>query len=161
MTISGSCWVGHLNTTSSRPHFGWAETCGDSGQSEGTSREGRRWLNRILAQRMAMFRRHFRANVLNGAGGLAVFQDDYSNWPAALDRMSVIKKSIGDTSGVAASLHNLAQLAIRQREDETALARIRESLALDRELGDRSGIASDLLAIAWILCLQKAFRNST
>ena len=61
---------------------------------------------------------------------------------------------------MAASLHNLAQLAIRQREDETALARIRESLALDRELGDRSGIASDLLAIAWILCLQKDFETA-
>ena len=40
MTISGLCWVGHLNTTSSPPHFGWAETCGDSGQSEGTSPKG-------------------------------------------------------------------------------------------------------------------------
>jgi predicted ATPase/DNA-binding CsgD family transcriptional regulator len=121
--------------------------------------EGRRWLNRILA-RDGDVPLHFRANVLNGAGGLAVFQDDYLTGQQHLTECLSLRRELGDISGVAASLHNLAQLAIRQREDETALARIRESLALDRELGDRSGIASDLLAIAWILCLQKDFETA-
>ena len=127
--------------------------------SRGLYSEGRRCLNRILVKEGNVSLLD-RANVLNGAGGLALKQDDWDSARQHLTEALALRKEIGDLPGISGSLHNLAMLAINQKEYESALSLVKESLELDRETGDLAGIASGMLAIAWILILDGQYDSA-
>lgn len=118
--------------------------------------EGRRWLDRILAAK-GDAPANLQAEVLNGAGGLAILQDDFETARMLLNRCLGLRKELGDSAGIAATSHNLAQLAIRQGDFDAALGHIRETLALDQAAGDQPGVASDLLVIGWIMILREDY----
>lgn len=124
--------------------------------ARGNFSEGRRWLSRILAAE-GDAPTHLRAEVLNGAGGLAILQDDFETAGMLLNRCLELRKEVGDVAGIAATSHNLAQLAVRRGDFDAALVHIRETLALDQEAGDQPGTASDLLVIGWIMMLQEEY----
>lgn len=127
--------------------------------SRGLYSEGIQWLKRILATEGNVSLLD-RANVLNGAGGLALklSDDDSAKW--YLTEALTVRKEAGDMPGVSGSLHNLAMLAINQNDYKTALSRIEESLNVDRDLGDRAGVASGTLVLAWILTVERQYESA-
>lgn len=76
--------------------------------------EAREWLTTLLAR--ATERIPVRADALNRAGYLAVRQNDYTAASGPLDESSEIWREIGDRSGIAATLRNLAIVAHHRRE---------------------------------------------
>lgn len=118
--------------------------------------EGRGWLDKILALEGDV-PSNDRANVINGAGGLATMQNDFESATKYLTQGLMLRKEVRDMPGVAASLRNLAIVAGRQVEYKIALARADESLEVAREIGDRSGVTNGLLIKSWILSLQSDF----
>lgn len=124
--------------------------------ARGYNNEGREWLSRILLKDGDV-PISLKANVLNGAGGLALIRGDYEVAHQYLSECLAARKMIADKPGMSSVYHNLGHLAIQQNDFETALSYIRESLALDQELGDQTGIASGLFSIGWILTLHKDY----
>jgi non-specific serine/threonine protein kinase len=85
-----------------------------------------------------------RAEALNAAAVLAWMQGDAVAARALFDESLPIERALGDTEGVACSLHHLGHVASERGEYETAKGFYQESLALFRELRDQPGIAFSL-----------------
>ncbi len=105
--------------------------------------EGRRWLTAALEPGSGVSGA-VRANALNGAGNLACACGDFVSAQPLYEESLAIRRSLGDMSGVAHSLNNLAVFAHTQCNFLMSKVLHRESLAIKRELGDKWGIASSL-----------------
>jgi predicted ATPase/Tfp pilus assembly protein PilF/transcriptional regulator with XRE-family HTH domain len=107
--------------------------------------EGRGWLESMLAAGTGgSAPATARARSLNGAGTLAFAQGEYGRAVALHEEALAIRRTLGDTHGIAASLNNLGNVAHVQGEYGRAAALHEESLALKRELGDTRGISASL-----------------
>jgi tetratricopeptide (TPR) repeat protein len=106
--------------------------------------EGREWCQRVLDMPGAGALSAERANVLNGAGRLALYHDDLPSAQALSDKSLAIMREQGDRRGIAASLHNLATVARRKGDYPTATMLYEEGLMIYRELGDQHGRAVSL-----------------
>jgi ATP/maltotriose-dependent transcriptional regulator MalT len=106
--------------------------------------EGRAFLAQALGRLGADPPTRERAKALNAAAVLAWMQGDAAASRALFDESLVIERTLGDTAGVAWSLHHLGHVAALQGEYETAKALYQESLALFRELQNQTGIAFSL-----------------
>jgi predicted ATPase/DNA-binding XRE family transcriptional regulator len=112
--------------------------------------EGRQWLEAVLAlveqgdatREIVSAADH--AYLLHVTGNLARVQADYTRTTALYEAGLAIRRSIGDTSGIAVSLHNLGVVAYEQGEYGRAVRLNQEALALVRELNDPHGIAITL-----------------
>ncbi|HEY3228645.1 MAG TPA: tetratricopeptide repeat protein [Roseiflexaceae bacterium] len=115
--------------------------------------DGRQWLEAALAlvergdaaQELVSAADH--AYLLHVTGNLARAQADYARAMALYEAGLAIRRSIGDTPGVAVSLHNLGVLAYEQGEYGRAVRLNQEALALVRELKDSHGKDSHGIAI--------------
>jgi predicted ATPase/transcriptional regulator with XRE-family HTH domain len=113
--------------------------------------EGRQWLEMVvtLVERGDVAREIVpaadRATLLHVTGNLARAQGDYARTAALYEAGLAIRRSIGDSNGIAVSLHNLGAIAYEQGEHSQAARLNREALALMHQLGDRHGIAITLL----------------
>jgi len=110
--------------------------------------EGRRWLDAFLALVGGMEARvtpAVRANALNAAGFLALYQGDLNRANLLFDESLVLRRTIGDKAAIAASLNNLALLAKQRGDLERAAALLEESLTIRREIGDEQGIVASLM----------------
>jgi predicted ATPase len=143
-----------------RGALGWAR---DSGEHElglrlgaglwrfwyqrGHLTEGRAWLAQPLAaasDAAVAVDPAVRAAAANAAGILALYQDDYGAARAMLEESIALRRSLGDRSGVAASLGNLGIVLIDQGDYARAATVLEESLAMRRELGNAASIAAGL-----------------
>jgi predicted ATPase/DNA-binding XRE family transcriptional regulator len=109
-------------------------------RARGLYREGRRWLQQLLplADGMPVA---IRANVLNGAGVLALLQTDYVAAQSHLEAACAAFVEAGDLFGQAFATSNLGWLA-RNREDSGLAQRLfTASLQVRRDIGDRWGEA--------------------
>ncbi|MDP8909304.1 MAG: tetratricopeptide repeat protein, partial [Chloroflexota bacterium] len=107
--------------------------------------EGRRWLEQALADDTEIAATTAaRANVLNGAGGLAYAQGDLDHARIRFEQSLAIRRTLNDKAGIAASLNNVGIVADEQGDYAKAAALYGESLALERELGDSRGAAISL-----------------
>src|SRR5262249_22815434 len=106
--------------------------------------EGRRWLNEALAH-TARIRQAARVRALSGAGVLAHYQGDFDRAQALCGEARDLARELGDSAGVAAATHGLAQVARWRGDYAAARAMYQESLAIVRELGDRWGTAHTLV----------------
>ncbi len=122
--------------------------------------EGRKWLEQVLALVDSVgaekagilaadyaFLEHVTAN-------LARAQGDYVRATSLYTASLAIRRSIGDTHGVAVSLHNLGFVVYEQGSYEQALQLNQEALALMRQQKDRYGIAITLLDLASVVQAQ-------
>jgi tetratricopeptide (TPR) repeat protein len=113
--------------------------------------EGRQWLETVLAlvDRGDVAREIVpaadRATLLHVTGNLARAQGDYARTGALYEAGLAIRRSIGDSNGIAVSLHNLGAVAYEQGDYSQAARLNREALALMHQLNDRHGIAITLL----------------
>ena len=76
--------------------------------------EGREWCARVLGKAGAEERTSERAKALNVAGVLARRQGDYPAARALHEESLAIRRQLGDRRGMAASLNNLGNVAVKQ-----------------------------------------------
>ncbi|HWE61836.1 MAG TPA: tetratricopeptide repeat protein [Chloroflexota bacterium] len=113
----------------------------------GHVREGREWLERLLAHESPVADVAFataRAAALNGAGALAFDQGDFPRATALHEECLALRRAIDDRRGMAVSLNNLGNSASSQGDYSRALTCYGESLALKRQLGDTRGMSVTL-----------------
>jgi tetratricopeptide (TPR) repeat protein len=67
---------------------------------------------------------------LNNLAALALDVADYAQRRAHLEQSLLIKRRLGDTAGIATSLFNLGETAVRLGEYDAALQLLSESQAL-------------------------------
>jgi predicted ATPase/DNA-binding CsgD family transcriptional regulator len=115
-------------------------------QVRGYFREGRTFLERVLAQSEGR-ETSMRAKVLNDAVLLAVSQGNH-DWGEALCQENLERcRKLGEDSAVARALYLLGWLALLQGKPAAAHSRLSESLALFREVGDKGG---SLVSLFWM-----------
>ena len=109
----------------------------------GHLREGRRWLEDLLAAAPDA-PPELRARALDGAGVLAAAQGDQVRARVRHEESLALWRQIGDVQGTADALNNLGSVLQQQGDDAGAMALHEESLALYRDLADTRGIAGAL-----------------
>jgi predicted ATPase/class 3 adenylate cyclase/uncharacterized protein HemY len=102
-------------------------------------REGRRWLDRALAQ--GGLRHAARAAVLNGAGILAVAQEDLQRASELHADALVLARELGDAHAIAMSLFGLGRVAGRKADYEHATRLLLEAVKYLSEQKDLWGTA--------------------
>jgi len=105
--------------------------------------EGRQWLEQALSTSNGVSA-PVRAKALISAGVLARYQSDYNRAATLCAESLALFRELGDKRGIAASINELAYVAIVRGEYAEAHAMYKESLALLRELGDKWDIADTL-----------------
>ncbi len=127
--------------------------------NHGHLEEGRRWMERALAQAAdaaappdpapadlpdAVPARAWQAKALKAAGNLAYTCGDHPAARRLLEDSLAHSRQLGDVPGIAAALNNLGNVARAQGDYPYAIALLEESLAWKRTLGDRASLASSL-----------------
>jgi len=109
--------------------------------------EGRRWLERLLAKsdnvEIAV-----RAKALDGAGMLAINQDEYDLAEALCGQSLTLFRELGDKRNMAACFYRLGLAAWWKCNYVEARALEEESLALYREVGEQGCTADPLLLLS-------------
>jgi predicted ATPase/DNA-binding CsgD family transcriptional regulator len=109
--------------------------------SRGYVSEGRRWLESAIS-RSGRAAPYARANVLNGAGWLATFQDDYGTAKILIEEGLALYRELGDKEGIASSIAYLGFVAVLgQRDDVPVAMLLEEASRLKPELKDRRTVA--------------------
>jgi predicted ATPase/DNA-binding transcriptional regulator YiaG len=112
--------------------------------------EGREWLGVCLERASSHTdseedeQTRLRARVLNGAAVLARAQGDYTKARSLFNESLVAFRVIGETWGIANTLHNLSRIAEIQGDTTEAQSLSDESLSAWRCVGDPWGIANGL-----------------
>ena len=104
----------------------------------GYLREGRAWLERMLATAMPADRTSARARALNAIGFLAFLQGDYDTALPLLAESVDIRRALDDRPGLVESLTNLGVLLRCVGDGAGARQVLEEALAVSRALGDRA-----------------------
>jgi predicted ATPase/class 3 adenylate cyclase/Tfp pilus assembly protein PilF len=117
--------------------------------ARGSLREGRGWVERLLAQDGTQegaqaAPERARARALLVAGFLALWQNDFAAAETWLQQAVALAQVVDDQRSAAQALSNLGILASRQGDLARAAARYEESLAFFRQLDDRQLIAVSL-----------------
>jgi predicted ATPase/transcriptional regulator with XRE-family HTH domain len=115
--------------------------------------EGRRWLSAALA-RSDQAPPILRARALNAAGNLARDEGDHDQATAYHEQCLAIRRTLGDTRGVAASLNNLGVIARDRGDGARTLELCQEACALFRQAGDDHGAAIALISLGYGATLQ-------
>jgi non-specific serine/threonine protein kinase len=109
----------------------------------GYLREGRSWLERLLAVEADRYSTVERAKALSAAGVLSYLQSDYPVAKSRLEEALEIWRALEDVRGTAFALTFLGRVA--QQLGEARAAELgEESVALFREHGDKWGLALSL-----------------
>jgi predicted ATPase/transcriptional regulator with XRE-family HTH domain len=106
--------------------------------------EGRFWLGRVLDTFGDRLPLKLKADVLQGAGGLAQRQGDFAQASIFLKKSLTLQRQLGDDPGAAQSLNDLGLVQLDQGDFEQAVELFRQSLLLREQLGDLSGKANTL-----------------
>jgi non-specific serine/threonine protein kinase len=108
--------------------------------SRGQLAEGKRWLDRAVAASTEVGP-VWRGRVLNAAGNLARRHGELQQATVWHEESLTIRRALGDTSGVAAALANLGNIAFDLAAYERSASLSQEALELYRSVDDRKGIA--------------------
>ena len=107
--------------------------------------EGRTFLERALVKSTGI-EAPVRVKALIAAARLADSQDDTDRAEALCEESLALCRELGDTRGIAVSLHLLGKIA--NWRSNRVVAESEEALALYREVGDKDGTASSLADLA-------------
>jgi predicted ATPase/DNA-binding CsgD family transcriptional regulator len=130
--------------------LGWSSESGDADvgmrlagalwrfwQVRGYLREGRAWLDRLLAADGAQ-QTVGRARALNATGFLTFLQGDYTAARPLLEESLAIRRALADDLGIVESLTNLGLLLRCLDMGAEARAHFQEALRVSRACGDRA-----------------------
>jgi predicted ATPase/DNA-binding CsgD family transcriptional regulator len=121
-----------------------------SWEMRGLCDEGRRLLELALAVGEGA-PVDLRAKAFNGAGCLAQVMGDYPRATALLEQSLHLRQELGDQSGAATVLNNLALVAVAEADLTRGRELHEESLAILRSLGDPRRIGQSLNNLALVL----------
>ncbi len=127
--------------------------------ARGNFGEGRSWLEGALAAGEGGSGAT-RARAIQAVGDLAHWQGNFREAAARFEQSLALYQVLGDTNGVAFSLHGMAIMVERQGDYTRAMHLHEESLALYREVGNREGIATSLDQLAWVAHLQGEYESA-
>jgi tetratricopeptide (TPR) repeat protein len=119
--------------------------------------EGRDWLRRALAVPVATFPGDasdlsaWRLRALQGAGSLALYQDDYAFAEHCFAEGLDLARSLGDETQVAVLQGSLGRVTYARGEYAPARRHFEESLRLHRAHGNLPGIAASTGNLALVL----------
>ncbi len=99
-------------------------------------REGRAWMEELLAHPAAAGRTLSRAKGLSGLGGLAYWQADFAAARVAYEESLSIQREMGGPAGIADALYNLGFALSVSGQADAARPMFEECLARFLELGD-------------------------
>ncbi|HKQ99335.1 MAG TPA: tetratricopeptide repeat protein [Pyrinomonadaceae bacterium] len=119
----------------------------------GHYREGRAWLDKVLAAG-SQEQTVYRSRALVGAGGLAFLQCAYAASEGLLDEGLRLAREVNDRESVANALQILGSVAREQGDYDRAIELHQESLSLWRALGNKRGIARSLNYIGFASWLE-------
>jgi DNA-binding CsgD family transcriptional regulator len=107
--------------------------------ARGDLSEGRSWLRRaITASRPLVSASRWRAAALNGAGVLAMMQDEAELAESLIEEGLQLYRDCNDAPGIASSLVNLGSVAwLGQREDISLVAVVEEAARMMPQIEDR------------------------
>ena len=125
----------------------------------GYDSEGQTFLERALAAREGVAT-SVRAKILRAAGRMAISQNDYERTEVLCEESLVLFRELGDTQGIAHSLHYLGWAAREKGNLTRATHLVEEALALRRKLGHREDIAWSLLQCGILSCLQGEYARA-
>jgi len=113
--------------------------------------EGRRWLESAIF-RCAPAATPARAKALNGAGWLAMLQDEYGAARALIEEGLALNRGLGDKEGIASSLVILGSVVVMgQHDDVPVVAILEEARKLKPELEDRRTVARMILLESMVM----------
>src|SRR5712691_3861901 len=121
--------------------------------------EGRTFLERALAGSDAVTA-SVRAKVLEAAARLALGQGDTDRGEALCKESLTLYRELGDTAGIALSLHLQGSIAWDRSNLAAARSLIEESLALSRDVGDTRAIAASLRRLANVVSDQGEYAKA-
>jgi predicted ATPase/class 3 adenylate cyclase/Tfp pilus assembly protein PilF len=107
----------------------------------GSLAEGRAYLAMALRRPGEESRTVERARALDGAGTLALRQQDFTSASELFREALSIRRELDDRRGMASTSGNLGLVARHQGDYTSARLHYEQSLALYRELGDRPGMS--------------------
>jgi predicted ATPase/class 3 adenylate cyclase len=110
-------------------------------QQRGHLAEGHDWFARLLALPMDDVPPAIHARGLNGAAGIAYWQNDYAQaaaWYADVER---IVRQLGDEAWLTDAIYNSASVAMLQGDAGSAMAQMSEALEIARHVGDDEIVA--------------------
>jgi predicted ATPase/DNA-binding winged helix-turn-helix (wHTH) protein len=125
----------------------------------GHYREGRAWLDKVLAESGDQRTIH-RSRALIGAGGLAFLQCEYSLSEELINEGLAQARQLNNRESIATSLQLLGSVAREQGNHQRAIELHQESLALWRELKNQRGIARSLNYIGFASWLHGDFEKT-
>jgi predicted ATPase/DNA-binding CsgD family transcriptional regulator len=106
-------------------------------------REGRSWLEQVLAQPGAQVRTKAAAKALRAAGAMAYYQGDFPEAHRLLEASVMVSREVGAAGKLelAGALTMLGEVALLQGNESLAYELAGESLQVYQEVGDAWGIA--------------------
>ena len=113
----------------------------------GYVREGQRFVERALGRREGIAT-PVRAKALNGAGWLAIWQDEYARAEGLCQESLELYRELHDPRGMAFALYRLGWIASMRDDSPRASSLLEESLSCYREVGDKVHLAFSLVALA-------------
>jgi non-specific serine/threonine protein kinase len=115
--------------------------------------EGLAMLRELLACDAAAAPTQGRAKAVNGAGGIAYWQNDFPTALAYYEELLALVRALDDRPGIAEAIMNLAFMRSVRKDFEAAFPLYEESAAAYREVGDRRGEASAMMGLGMSLSL--------
>jgi predicted ATPase/DNA-binding CsgD family transcriptional regulator len=125
----------------------------------GYDSEGQTFMEQALAAREGVAT-PVRAKILRAAGRMAIYQNDYEWAEVLCEESLVLFRELGDTQGIAHSLHYLGWAARERGNLTQAIPLVEEALALRRKLGHKEDIAWSLLQCGILYCLQGEYARA-
>jgi predicted ATPase len=113
----------------------------------GSLREGRTWLQALLARTTSSDRSVARSRALYGAGSLAFYEGDFAVAAAREEEALSIAREVGGKRLIAYPGLMLGMIRVSQGDSEAARSLFAESLSLFKEVGDAWGEALALFTL--------------
>jgi predicted ATPase/DNA-binding CsgD family transcriptional regulator len=131
-----------------------AAALGGFWSTRGYLSEGRRWLEET-ASRSGSKATQARAKALNGAGWVAMLQDEYEAAGPLIEEGLTLNRELGDKEGIASSLVILGSAAMMGRRDDVpVVALLEEARKLRPELEDQRTVARMVLLESMVMLEQ-------
>ena len=122
--------------------------------------EGRRWADAALALPSAAGRTAARARALEGAGGLAYWQNDVPAVRAAYEEALSIGRELDDPESIAEGTYNLSFAHSLEQDMAGAHELLRECRLRFEELGNQRGLADSLCFLSLLARLEGDYQTA-
>jgi predicted ATPase/class 3 adenylate cyclase len=122
-------------------------------------REGRRWLEEILALPGAKGSGH-RMKAATALGGLAYWQSDYDAAGAAYRETLEISRAVGDVAGQASAQYNLGYIVTIAGDLNHAWELFSSARDIHRRLGDQAAYAYDGMALGLVAQIRQEWSTA-